>query len=240
MKVASLVSRDFYQMIRNSQKFNSSAVLLLTEKTSREIGNFYKIPSAYSFRGIKTDVAVPIEILQDINPILEQVEFLSIITLFRNKKLPNGTIENFFTHVLSSTSNLTHLQIDVRLMHRNLKEALSCPAVHSNLKNLKRFEILIHDETTGKLHTSSNKKDVPSFYRGFLHSHWLQETLPLHDDEELFSRNLSLLSSLPMNRLESLHITKIDTIRGESNCFLKSFPSLLKIAKKSFKTFHFI
>jgi len=73
MKVASLVCRDFYQMIRSSQKFNSSAILLVTEKTLQEIVNLYKSPSAHLSRGIKIDVAVPLEILHDINPFLEQI-----------------------------------------------------------------------------------------------------------------------------------------------------------------------
>jgi len=82
------------------------------------------------------DVAVPIEALRDINSILEQVNFLSFITLPKKDPLPRGSLSKLILHVLTSTSKLTHFQIDVRLMHRKLDKAFACPAVQLHLKNL--------------------------------------------------------------------------------------------------------
>jgi len=137
IKVASLISWDFFQMIRNSQKFNSSAILLLKEQNSQEIRNFYKISSAYSLRGIKFDVAVPLEILQDTNQITS-------VTSHLPRRLISKLTSVSWTEILKTLSSLFG---------------------QSNLKNLKRFQILINDENTGKFH-SARDNSVPSFHGG--------------------------------------------------------------------------
>jgi len=157
MQAASLVSRDFFQMVRTSRQFTSSAVLLLTETNAQEIRNICKTPvNEFPVRAIKIDVAVPIESLRDMNSILEPVTFLSFITLPREDKLPRGSLSKLVLHVLTSTSKLTHLQIDVRLMHRILYKVFSCPAVQSNLKNLKSLQILFKHENNNQFKSSSS------------------------------------------------------------------------------------
>jgi len=89
-------------MVRTSKKFNSSAVLFLTENSAQEIIHFYKSHNKPYLNGIKIDVAVPMEILHDINYILEQVKFLSFITLPREAKLPRGSLSKVILHVLNS------------------------------------------------------------------------------------------------------------------------------------------
>jgi len=238
LQTTSQVSRDFFHMVRASKKFKSSVVLLLTENSAQEIADFYKTHSQPSFNGIKIDVAVPMEILHNINSILEQVHFLSFITLPREDKLPRGSLSKLVVHVLKSTSNLSHLQIDVRLMHRILYEALSYPAVQSNLKNLKKFQIAIQDSDTGKLkrpsciNSGQTLRTFLSLYSGSTPV-WLQDTDPIPDsaediyieeqDEEIFSKNLNLLASIQFKCLETLHVTKV-----QSSMFLKSILLLLE------------
>jgi len=188
MKAASLVSRDFLQMIRTTKKFHSTAVLLVTEKSALEIGNCCKSPREYPpLRGVKIDVAVPIEVLHNINHILEKIEFLSIITLPRKDKLPRGTLSKFFLHVLTSTSNFTNLQIDVRLMHRNLYEVFQSAAVQSSLKNLKNIQILLVHEKNSKCKGTKSLNNAGTFYVDSTNKFatpWLQNTDPVTESTE--------------------------------------------------------
>jgi len=225
MKAVSLVSRDFFKMVRTSRQFNSTAVLLVTEDNAQELRTIYETPSELPLRGIRLDVAVPIQVLHDINFILEQVNFLSFITLPRKDKLPRGSLSKFILHVLTSTSKLTYLQIDVRLMHRQLYKVFTSPAVQSNLSNLKSLQILFHQENKNKFKSKGSLNNVHTFQGNTDKSApWLHDNDDIGDSsdeddiivldsdssEEIFSKNILLLASPEFFKsLETLHVTKM-------------------------------
>jgi len=174
-------------MVRTFWQFKSSAVLLVSEKSAVKIGNFYKTRAAVPWRGgIAVDVADPIKVLSKLNHILEQADFLAIKTFRRTDKLPSGSLTKLL-HVLRTTCNLSYLQIDIRLMYRNLFEVFSFPAVQSNLKNLNSFQILYLNSETGKFERSLNRVSVFGSKLSFIFHSWLRDTDPIVDSAEYIS-----------------------------------------------------
>jgi len=235
LKATSLVSRDFFQMVRTSRQFTSSAVLIVTETTTnaQELRRIYRNPSKLPLRGIKIDVAVPIKVLRNMYSVLEQVNFLSFISLPRKDKLPSKSLSKLILHVLTSTSKLAHLQIDFRLLHRQLYEVSSCPAVQSNLKNLKSLEIRFQHENQFQNRVSHN--NVHTFQGNSDRSApWLLDNDDIGDssdednilmvdgDEVIFAKNLLILAEF-LTCLETLHVTKV-----KSKFFLKPLLLLLR------------
>jgi len=128
---------------------------------------------------------------------LEQIEILSLFTASMSiLKLSN--LEKFLQAVLTSTPNLVHLKLDVRLMHINLVDVLSCPAVQSNLKNLELLEILKWDSETNNFRIANSRSIVPD-------DSWNDA----RDDEETLTGNMNMLtkSALKLARLEDFHLT---------------------------------
>jgi len=191
------VSRWFCHVVRSSQQFQDSAVLVLTENTKEEILNRIKTSEMHSWRAMKIDVTVPVEVLHEIRPILEQIEVLSLtINFIWDFELPG--LEEFTKTLLTSTPKLTYVKMDVRLMHRNLVDVFSCPAVQTNLAKLKILEILTWDYETNNFLSANNRSVVSD-----------DSIRDAGDDEETFTVNMKMLTTaaLQLSRLEGLHLT---------------------------------
>jgi len=190
MKSARQVSQGFYEMIEGYKRFKDSQVLLFTTEKSPlatlSDHDFLLDPNRI-WRGVKIDITLPSEDLTKIPVhILKNVEFVSLISedLIGDEPAPVDSIRR----ILKSTAKISHLQMDIRLLLRNLKDVFHCSAVRKNLKDLKYFEIVGFKED----HTiyQMNSLDLP--------------------DEDTFAKNLLMLANAGiLTRLEGLRMPKM-------------------------------
>jgi len=218
MKAISEVNRSFFEMVRGSSRFNDSAVLIINSNTVKTDNLLVK--TEYNWRGAKIDVTLPIDVLEIINHILENVEFVSLYPMREIAlNMPEEELIKFLLGVLSATPNLQYLQLDLNFMDKILHDVFSSPAVQANLKNLAVLDILEWRFEKGGFKVPWRSSACGNF----------EDWGGGDDDGEdgAFARNFLQLSELPM-RLECLRIAKINPISVESEKCMKFVPAMLR------------
>jgi len=140
LKATRQVSRDFFDKITRFGGFKISAVLQVT-KESVEVADLFDKDASMTkpWLGIHIEVDLPLQVLDKIRHILEHVQFLSLCISPRNGKDVDFRRQSFakiIARVLSSTPNLTTLQMDVRFLKHDLSEVLTSRVICGHLRNL--------------------------------------------------------------------------------------------------------
>jgi len=209
------VSRYFFEMVQNYQRFQilkASTVLLVSKETvgSNSVDCVTKtITKNLFWGGIKVDVSLPSELILEIcslqRHILKHIHFVSLFcTVGENNTIisKDTAIKNIFA-LLSSTQNLCHLQMDIRLLDElNLIDTILCSRdIKRHLRTLKHLDILHFDEITGRTKRHINS---PMFYLS------LNNENNLNGQGDCFLKNfLQLMKISDSERsLETIRLTK--------------------------------
>jgi len=199
MKAARQVSRTFLGITETCKRFKDSQVLLFTKDKYPLSDQDLSFLDAYRiWCGIRINVCFKSEQLQKIpRHILENVKFVSLVSEGLDLIAPEliASIQD----VLNSTLHVSHVQFDVRLLCRDLKEVFSSSTVKENLKDLKRLDILNPDNNC---HTTFNFMRDSSFFQDFYHPIFYE----LY--KEILRSNFNQLPAM-FQRLESFHMLKM-------------------------------
>jgi len=143
------VSWDFFDKITSYKAFKNSSVLIVTKKSVAIPHLFDKNTSmTKTWYGIQIEVDLPLDVLDKIRHILENVHFVCLLSSLcksntdNTNQFRNESYAKFIAGVLSSTPKLTCLRMDVRLLENDLTtEVWSCPIIRHHLKNLESLEL---------------------------------------------------------------------------------------------------
>jgi len=146
MKAVRQVSRRFHEMIERYKRFKNAQVLCISQDKSPLSDHDFLLDPDRIYRGIKIDVALPlIDRLNIQRHVLENAEFVSItMGLYYESERCIGIL-------LIRTSKISHLQLDHRLLERDLKGKLFSKDIVKNLKNLRRLDITDKYNRTGNV-----------------------------------------------------------------------------------------
>jgi len=151
--------------------------------------------------GIQIDVDLPLEVLDKIRHILQNVQFISFVTRpgeseMRDVDFTRQSYGKFIASVLSSTPKCTSLKMDIRFFLQNLSSIWCSSIIRGHLKNLEAL-YLPHGglENQIKLYGTNNPL-LLSWKINFRHPEFARN----------FEQLAKVLETTP--RLKSLHLTK--------------------------------